>query len=124
MRLKDIGPVGAQYVRHFFSQAHNLEVVNKLLAYGVHWPVESATRTDQGHFFHDKTVVLTGALTRMSRDEAKSVLLLNGARVTGSVSAKTDYVIAGSDAGSKLTQANALGVPVLTEDEFLGLLSS
>lgn len=119
MALKDIGPVGAAYVVHFFAQAHNLEVVNKLLAYGVHWPIESAKPADLHSVFYDKTVVLTGTLTRMSRDEAKAALLAKGARVTGSVSAKTDYVIAGEEAGSKLTRARELGVAVLTEEEFI-----
>lgn len=123
MELKDIGPVGAAYVVHFFAQAHNLDVVNKLLAYGVHWPVDQAKPVDMQHVFYDKAVVLTGALTRMSRDEAKAILLSKGARVTGSVSAKTDFVVAGSDAGSKLTKATDLGVRVLTEDEFMDLLS-
>ena len=123
MELKDIGPVGAAYVVHFFAQAHNLDVVNKLLTYGVHWPVEQAKQADTQHVFYDKAVVLTGSLTRMSRDEAKAALLAKGARVTGSVSAKTDYVVAGSEAGSKLTKATDLGVRVLSEDEFMVWLS-
>jgi len=122
MDLKDIGPVGAAYVVHFFAQAHNLDVVNKLLVNGVHWSVEQTKPADTQHVFYDKAVVLTGTLTRMSRDEAKAALLAKGARVTGSVSAKTDYVVAGSEAGSKLTRANELGVRVLTEDEFVEFL--
>ena len=122
MALKDIGPVGAAYVVHFFAQTHNLDVVNKLLAYGVHWPEETIKPTDTQHIFYDKAVVLTGTLTHMSRDEAKAALLAKGARVTGSVSAKTDYVVAGSEAGSKLTKASDLGVRVLTEDEFMELM--
>ena len=122
MELKDIGPVGAAYVVHFFAQAHNLDVVNKLLAYGIHWPVEQAKPADTQHVFYNKAVVLTGTLISMGRDEAKAALLAKGARVTGSVSAKTDYVVAGSEAGSKLTRAAELGVPVLTEDEFVALL--
>ena len=122
MALKDIGPVGAAYVVHFFAQSHNLDVVNKLQAFGVHWPIEDTIPTDTHHVFYDKAVVLTGGLVNMSRDEAKAALLAVGARVTGSVSAKTNYVVAGSDAGSKLTKATELGVRVLTEDEFLKLL--
>ena len=106
----------------FFAQAHNLDVVNKLLAYGIHWPVEQAKPADTQHVFYNKAVVLTGTLISMGRDEAKAALLAKGARVTGSVSAKTDYVVAGSEAGSKLTRAAELGVPVLTEDEFVALL--
>ncbi len=122
MSLKDIGPVGAAYVVHFFSQAHNLDVVNKLLGYGLHWPIEEASPVDLEHVFSNKAVVLTGTLIRMGREEAKALLLAKGARVTGSVSAKTDFVVAGSDAGSKLTRATELGVRVLSEDEFVNLL--
>ena len=122
MNLKDIGPVAAANVVHFFAQPHNLAVVNQLLAYGVHWPVEQKKEADITHAFYNKAVVLTGTLNRMGRDEAKAALLEKGARVTGSVSAKTDYVVAGSEAGSKLTRANELSVPVLTEDEFIQML--
>ena len=122
MSLKDIGPVGAAYVVHFFSQAHNLDVVNKLLGYGLHWLIEEASPVDLEHVFSNKAVVLTGTLIRMGREEAKALLLAKGARVTGSVSAKTDFVVAGSDAGSKLTRATELGVRVLSEDEFVDLL--
>ncbi len=119
MELKDIGPVGAAYVVHFLAQAHNMEVVNKLLSYGVHWVIDNAKPADTQHAFYDKVVVLTGTLTSLSRDEAKAALLAKGARVTGSVSVKTDYVVAGGDAGSKLTKATELGVRVLTEKAFL-----
>lgn len=123
LALKDIGPVGAAYVVHFFAQAHNLEVIDKLLAYGVHWPIDVSEPTlDAHHPFYDKTMVLTGTLSSMGRDDAKAKLLAIGAHVTGSVSAKTDFVVAGSDAGSKLDKAEALGVRVLTEDEFLASL--
>ena len=122
MELKDIGPVGATYVVHFFAQAHNLNVIEKLLAYGVHWPIQQTAPIDTQHLFYGKTMVLTGALASMSRDEAKAKLLAAGAHVTGSVSAKTDYVVAGSDAGSKFDKATQLGVKILTEDELLSLL--
>ncbi len=123
MALKDMGPVGASYVVHFFAEKHNLEIVNKLLAYGVHWPKLQEAFVDKQHPLFDKTIVLTGALTSMSRDEAKEKLLAVGARVTGSVSAKTDYVVAGADAGSKFDKAQALGVRIVTEEEFLALLA-
>lgn len=124
MALKDIGPVGAAHVVHFFAQAHNLDVVNKLLAHGIHWPVIEAVTKNPEHEFYGKTVVLTGSLMRMGREEAKALLLNCGARVAGSVSAKTDYVVAGSDAGSKLVKATDLGVRVLSEDEFIALINS
>ena len=122
MALKDIGPVAATYAVHFFAEKHNVDVIDKLLAYGVHWPIQQVIQRDQHHPFYNKTMVLTGGLASMSRDEAKAKLIALGARVAGSVSAKTDYVVAGSDAGSKLDKAVELGVKVLTEDELLGLL--
>lgn len=124
LALKDIGPVGAAYVVHFFAQRHNLDVIEKLLAYGVHWPVQESEPLDKEHSFYGKTMVLTGTLTSMGRDEAKAKLLALGASVTGSVSAKTDFVVAGSDAGSKFDKATQLGVRILTEDEFLAMLDA
>ena len=122
MALKDIGPVAATYAVHFFAEKHNVDVIDKVLAYGVHWPQHELVQLDRQHPFYDKTMVLTGGLVSLSRDQAKAKLIAVGARVAGSVSAKTDYVVAGSDAGSKLDKAEKLGVHVLTEDEFLGLL--
>jgi DNA ligase (NAD+) len=123
MVLKDIGPIVANHIVHFFAQNHNVDVIYKLLDYGIHWVNEKKRILDQNHPLHLKTVVLTGALTSMAREDAKARLLAVGAKVTGSVSRKTDYVIAGTEAGSKLEKATALGVRVLTEDEFLKLLS-
>jgi DNA ligase (NAD+) len=123
MTLKDIGPIVAYHIVHFFAQTHNLEVIEKLQAYGVHWPKQEPKSFDEGHPFYNKTVVLTGSLTSMGRDEAKERLSMLGAKVSGSVSKKTDYVIAGSEAGSKLDKASELGVRVLNEDEFLAYLS-
>ncbi|STX41757.1 DNA ligase [Legionella donaldsonii] len=119
MALRDIGPIGAYHVVHFFAQSHNVEVINKLLAQGVHWPKEERKQLDVNHPFHGKTMVLTGTLTSMGREDAKARLLAVGAKVAGSVSTKTDFVVAGSEAGSKLDKAQALGVKVLDEDEFL-----
>lgn len=123
MRLNDIGPVGASYAVHFFAQPHNLEVINRLLALGIHWPQVARKEVNQDNPFFGKTVVLTGTLTTMGREEAKAKLLGLGAKVSGSVSAKTNYVIAGTEAGSKLDKANDLGVSVLDEAQFLELLS-
>ncbi|MGQ3892638.1 NAD-dependent DNA ligase LigA [Legionella sp. CNM-4043-24] len=124
MALKDIGPVGASYVVHFFAQAHNLEIVDKLLAYGIHWPVEERKVLDEQHPLFGKTVVITGTLASMARDEAKQRLEAAGAKVTGSVSAKTDYLLAGAEAGSKLDKAMQLGVSILSEEDFLNLVGS
>ncbi len=121
--LRDIGPVGASSIEHFFAQAHNCQVIDKLLACGVHWPLETLKIINKTHFFFGKTIVLTGILQTMGREEAKAQLLALGAKVSGSVSAKTDYVVAGSEAGSKLTKATALGVLVLGEDDFIKLLA-
>lgn len=122
MSLKDIGPVAAEHTVHFFSQEHNLEVIEKLIASGIHWPTEEVKAADAQHPLFGKTVVLTGTLNAMSRDEAKAALLQVGAKATGSVSKKTDYVIAGKDSGSKLTKANSLGVKVLNEEQFTTML--
>ena len=122
MSLKDIGPVAADYVIHFFSQSHNLSVINQLIERGVHWPIAEKVEVDTQNPFYGKTVVLTGSLSSMGREEAKAMLLSLGAQVSGSVSKKTDYVIAGEDAGSKYTKAVDLGVTVLTEAEWQRLL--
>lgn len=122
MALRDIGPVGAASIVHFFAQPHHHDVLKKLLAYGVHWPQEERMVSTKASVFHGKTVVLTGTLANMGREDAKARLLAQGARVSGSVSVKTDYVVAGAEAGRKLTQALQFGVTVLSEDDFLRLL--
>lgn len=124
LSLRDIGPVGAYHVVNFFAQEHNCEVIDKLVACGVHWQEEVLVRLNEQHPFYGKVMVLTGTLISMGREEAKAKLQAAGAKVTGSVSSKTDYVVAGSDAGSKLDKAIELAVPVLAEDEFLALLGS
>ncbi len=123
MNLNDIGPVGASYVVHFFAQPHNLEVIQRLMTLGVHWPQKEKREINTTNPFYGKTTVLTGTLSHMSRDDAKNKLLELGARVSGSVSAKTDYVIAGTEAGSKLDKAVELGVHVLDEETFMALMS-
>lgn len=119
VQVKDIGPIAADRVLHFFAEAHNREVIQKLIDSGIHWPQVEGVKTDTQHPFYHKTVVLTGTLANLSREEAKAKLLAVGANVAGSVSRKTDYVIAGSDAGSKLDKAQELGVTVLEEKTFL-----
>lgn len=123
MSLNDIGPVGASYVVHFFAQPHNIEVIQRLVALGISWPVAEKKVINQANPFFGKTVVLTGTLMHWGREEAKATLLASGAKVSGSVSAKTDYVIAGAEAGSKLAKAIDLGVHVLDEEQFMALLT-
>ena len=118
-QVPDVGPVVAREVVTFFRQEHNREVIDRLLAMGVTWPLllgEVASTPLVG-----KTFVLTGTLATMTRDEAKARLQALGAKVAGSVSAKTDYVVAGKEAGSKLDKARALGVPVMVEEDLLVL---
>ena len=117
-QVPDVGEVVANRILAFWHEPHNVAVVNDLIAQGVHWEtVETKEVTE--NLFKGKTVVLTGTLTQMGRNEAKALLQEMGAKVSGSVSAKTDFVIAGDAAGSKLTKAQELGVTVLTEEEFL-----
>lgn len=117
--LKDIGPVGAYNIVHFFLQSHNCDVIDRLITSGIHWPEKVKLKHDESHPLYGKIVVLTGSLTHMSREEAKAKLEALGAKVTNSVSSKTDYLIAGSEAGSKLDKAEELGVSILDEETFL-----
>lgn len=121
-RVPDIGPVIAASVQHFFAEPHNREVIKALRAAGVQWPAVSRRASAADSPFAGKTCVLTGTLAAMTREEAQERILALGGKVSGSVSKKTDYVIAGADAGSKLAKAEALGVKVLDEDAFLRLL--
>ncbi|HLY96045.1 MAG TPA: BRCT domain-containing protein, partial [Sideroxyarcus sp.] len=116
-----VGPVVAQSIVDFFGEAHNREVVQQLRAQGVHWDEHAGVST-QSLPLSGKTFVLTGTLASMSRDEAKSRLEALGAKVAGSVSKKTDYVVSGEEAGSKLDKARELNVPVWDEQQLLGLL--
>jgi DNA ligase (NAD+) len=117
-QVADVGEVVANRILAFWHEAHNVAVVNELIAQGVHWETVETKEVTENRF-KGKTVVLTGTLTQMGRNEAKALLQDMGAKVSGSVSAKTDFVIAGDAAGSKLTKAQELGVAVLTEEEFL-----
>lgn len=117
--IKDVGEVVAEHLQHFFRQVHNQEVIEGLLAAGVHWPEVVETVTQPTSFLTDKVVVLTGSLNHLTRSEAKARLVAMGAKVTGSISSKTDYLIVGEKAGSKLKKAQALGVTVLTEAQWL-----
>ena len=117
-QVPDVGEVVANRILAFWHEPHNVAVVNDLIAQGVHWETVKTKEVTENRF-KGKTVVLTGTLTQMGRNEAKALLQDMGAKVSGSVSAKTDFVIAGDAAGSKLTKAQELGVTVLTEEEFL-----
>ena len=121
LQVPDVGPVVAQSLHTFFQQPHNREVVEQLRACGVTWP-EGAPAERAPQVLAGKTVVLTGTLPTLSRDAAKDMLEAAGAKVAGSVSKKTSYVVAGEEAGSKLARAQELGVPVLDEAGMLALL--
>ena len=121
--VPDVGPVVAARIRHFFSEDHNREVIQRLIDAGIHWPEsEPAPRAADGHLA-GKTFVLTGTLAGMTRNEAKDRIQAAGGKVSGSVSKKTDFVVAGDKAGSKLTKAQKLEIPVLNEVEFEKMLS-
>jgi len=122
LQVPDIGPIVAHSIRTFFAQPHNREVVQALRDAGVHWAEGEALAPTEMPL-SGLTVVLTGTLSGMGRDEAKDRLELLGAKVAGSVSKKTSYVVAGADAGSKLEKAQALGVAVLDESGLLRLLA-
>src|SRR5574342_416307 len=121
MAVRDIGPESAREIRAWTSEPQNQKVVRHLLAAGVRPEREEAPR---GGAFAGKTVVLTGSLSRLSRDEAKAEVERRGGRVSGSISRKTDLVVAGEEAGSKLDKARELGVKVIGEDEFLAMLEA
>ncbi len=118
LAVPDVGPVVAQSIVDFFGEAHNREVVQQLRALGVHWEEHEGVST-QALPLSGKTFVLTGTLASLSRDEAKSRLEALGAKVAGSVSKKTDCVVAGTEAGSKLDKARELNVPVWDEQQLL-----
>ena len=121
--IEGVGDVLAEQIVAFFHQPHNLEVIQKLMDEGVHWPEnEVAELGDQP--LSGMTFVLTGTLTQFTRDEAKDKLQALGAKVSGSVSGKTSAVIAGEKAGSKLNKAESLGVPVLNEDQLRQMLET
>jgi DNA ligase (NAD+) len=119
LTVKDVGPVVADSITSFMEEAHNREVIEQLLASGMQLSVEEKVISAA---VAGKTFVLTGTFPTMTRDEAKDLLEKAGAKVAGSVSKKTDYVVAGTDAGSKLTKAEELGVPVIDEAAMVELL--
>ena len=118
-KTPDVGDITAEWIVDFFQAPHNLEVVDRLLAAGIHWdaPVAPSRQPLNGESW-----VVTGTLSTMGRDEATQLLQALGARVSGSVSSKTKCVVAGEKAGSKLEKAEKLNIPVLTEQQFLEFL--
>lgn len=119
MTVPDVGPVVAESILSFFAEAHNREVVEALRAAGITWPREEVDNTPQP--LAGKTLVLTGTLPTLTRDQARALVEAAGGKVAGSVSGKTDYVVAGEAAGSKLARAQELGVAVLDEAGLLQL---
>jgi DNA ligase (NAD+) len=120
-RVEDVGPVVAENLRHFFDQAENREIVERLILKGVSWPEVDAQR--QSQTLAGKTYVISGTLDGMSRDQAGSLLKAQGARVSASVSAKTTALICGENAGSKLAKAQQLGVEIIDQAGFNRLLA-
>ncbi|KPH93221.1 aromatic ring-opening dioxygenase LigA [Pseudoalteromonas porphyrae] len=122
VEVSDVGEIVAKHVRGFFAEQHNLDVVEALIAQGIHWP-ELIPPSEKSQPLAGLTYVLTGTLSVLNRNDAKARLQQLGAKVSGSVSAKTDALIAGEKAGSKLTKAQDLGIEILTEDDLIALLA-
>lgn len=123
LEVPDVGPIVAQSIRGFFDQPHHREIVEQLRAAGLQWTEEQGLHGDAPRPLLGQTVVLTGTLPSLSRDEARDLIEAAGGKVAGSVSRKTHYVVAGAEAGSKLDKARELGVPILDEDGLRALLA-
>ena len=119
LEVPDVGPVVASHIAAFFASESNREVIDELLQLGLYWPQPSGTENDA---LKGQTFVLTGSLEQMTREQATEQLQALGARVSGSVSAKTSILVAGAKAGSKLTKAEKLGVEIWTEDRLIECL--
>lgn len=123
LMVRDVGPVVAESLHTFFQQSHNREVIEQLRACGIHWPeVEGQNAMPQ--VLAGKTLVLTGTLPTLTRDQAKAMIEAAGGKVAGSVSKKTDWLVAGEEAGSKLDKARELSVPVLDQAGLMALLEA
>lgn len=119
-QTQDVGTITAEWLYSFFRTEHNLEIVNRLLVAGIKWETPDSTKQQP---LSGESWVVTGVLSILSRDEATEKLQALGARVSGSVSSKTRCVVAGEKAGSKLTKAESLGIPVINENDFIALLA-
>ncbi len=122
LEVPDVGPVVAASIAQFFAEPHNREAIEHLRAAGVHWPQGRGRAAEAAGALAGATVVLTGALPTLTREQAAERIIAAGGKVAGSVSKKTAFVVAGTEAGSKLEKALALGVRVIGEDELLRML--
>ena len=122
-QVPDVGPIVAAHVAAFFASEDHRRVIKALRDEGVTWPEMKAVPVAESDPLADKTFVLTGTLESMTREAAQEALTARGAKVSGSVSKRTHYVVAGAEAGSKLTKAQALGVPIIDEAQLLELLA-
>jgi DNA ligase (NAD+) len=123
LEVRDVGPIVARSIHTFFDQPHNVEVVQQLRAAGIHWPEHDGAAQDTApRPLAGKTLVLTGTLPTLAREDAKALIESAGGKVAGSVSKKTHFVVAGAEAGSKLDKARELGVAVLDEAGLRALL--
>ena len=122
--VSGIGPKVAARIREFFGENHNVGVINGLIEAGVTWSESEPMATAEGGVLDGMTFVITGTLPGMSRDDAKKLIQANGGKVTGSVSKKTTYLLAGDKAGSKLTKAQDLGVEIIDEARLKAMLAS
>ena len=121
--VNDVGPVVAESITNFFIEPHNKIVISEMLESGINWKETEGKQIVTGNLV-GKIFVLTGTLPSLSRDSAKEMIETAGGKVSGSVSKKTNYVVAGTDAGSKLDKAQELGLIILDEAALLGLLST
>jgi DNA ligase (NAD+) len=122
LAVNDVGPIVAESILQFFSESHNRDVITSMQRLGVHWPETAGKQTVTG-ILSGKTLVLTGTLPTLSRDAAQALIEAAGGKVSGSVSKKTHFVVAGSDAGSKLEKAQSLQVPILDEAALMAMLN-
>jgi DNA ligase (NAD+) len=122
-QVPDVGPVVAASLLRFFAEPHNREVIRQLRAAGIHWPAGEPAAT-VASAIAGKTFVLTGTLPTLTRDEAKALIEAKGGKVAGSVSKKTDFVVAGGEAGAKLDKARELGVIIVDQTQLMELLQS
>lgn len=124
IKVPDVGEVVAAHLFNFFREPHNTAVIDDLLAQGIHWPVIEKPQAGVELPLDGKVVVLTGSLSQLTRGDAKAALQALGAKVTGSVSKKTDLLVAGEAAGSKLTKAQELNIEIWDEEQLVDLINN